>query len=177
MHLCILITGLNVSWTACIIWSCACQRGPSRGWSASGSSSHKVYTSLLERLVYAYYCFFYKVYYNTLDIFLRWILIRVWSGHSLEGSAPFLRVLLNSLSVRSFSEKIMKLSDIFLIVHPTFSERGVWRCWSTCWLSLRNMAFFVPYVILWGYPLLIPDCLIIWLLVWRCYLLEALACP
>ena len=29
---------------------------------------------------------FYKVYSNTLDICLRWLLIRVLSGHSLEGS-------------------------------------------------------------------------------------------
>ena len=40
----------------------------------------------------------YKVYLNTLDIFLRWILSHVRSGKSLEGSALFLRVLFLGVS-------------------------------------------------------------------------------
>ena len=36
---------------------------------------------------------FFKMYLNTLDIFLRCILSRVWSGQLFEGSAPLLRVL------------------------------------------------------------------------------------
>ena len=36
---------------------------------------------------------FYQVYLKTLDIFFFWILRRVQSGQSLEGSAPILRVI------------------------------------------------------------------------------------
>ena len=48
----------------------------------------------LARKYSAHYLFIYKVYLNTLDIFLLWIIIRVRCGQSLEGSAPLLRVLI-----------------------------------------------------------------------------------
>ena len=38
--------------------------------------------------------YFNKVYLKTLDVCFRWLLNHVRSGHSLEGSDPFLRVVL-----------------------------------------------------------------------------------
>ena len=50
----------------------------------------------------AHYYLFYKLYLNTLDICLCWILSHVQSGQSLEGSAPFLGFLF-----------FLKFSDVF----------------------------------------------------------------
>ena len=67
----------------------------------------------LPRLVRSDYVdfLFYKVYLNTLDIYLHWILIHVQSGQSLEVSAPLLRVLL-----------ILNISDVFGGGSEVFSE-------------------------------------------------------
>ena len=55
-------------------------------------SFHNVYTHLLERLEYSLcVVVFCEVYSNTLDVYLRWLLIRVRLGQSLEGSDLFLR--------------------------------------------------------------------------------------
>ena len=49
--------------------------------------------------------------FHTLDICLRWILRCVWSGNSLEGLAPFLRVLL-----------LLNVSDLFGRSSKSFGE-------------------------------------------------------
>ena len=61
-----------------------------------GSYYRKLYTWFLERLASAQFGFvyFYKVYSNTFDICLHWILSHVQSGHLPEGLDPFLSVFL-----------------------------------------------------------------------------------
>ena len=74
------------------------------------------------------------MYLNTLDICFRWILSHVWSGQSLEGSAPILRVLLS-----------FDVSDLF------------WRRLQSgqkIFLSFLCELAWVPYDIHGGYPLL-----------------------
>ena len=59
-----------------------------------GFSSHKFYIRLLVRLASAHWVvFYYKVYSNTLYLFLRWILSHVQSVQSLEGYTSSMRVL------------------------------------------------------------------------------------
>ena len=130
------------------------------------SSSRKIYTSLLARLTSTYYCFVLQGVFQHLGYCLWWILSCFWSGNSLEVSASFLRVIL-SFSVQRFPEKALKLSEKFMIVLPTFSKKGLRRCWCTFWLYPHNLDLSVPSYLLGGYPLLSLDCLIIWLLVWR----------
>ena len=94
----VFITGQRIlGWS--IYFSCACQRGPSRGWSVRRILLPYVYTCLLEYMTYNdWVVYTYKVYSNTLDICLVWIRICIWYGHSFEGSVPILRVL-SSLNV------------------------------------------------------------------------------
>ena len=94
-------------------------------------SSHKVYACLLERLSSAHWVVvFYKMYSNTLYIFLRWILIHVWSGQYLEGSALFLRAILflNVSDVfgggSKFSGQFFNRSNAIWLVCPIWSPRG-----------------------------------------------------
>ena len=76
-----------------------------------GFSSHNIYTCLLAHLVlYNWVVLFYKVYPQTLDICLIWILSRVQSGQSLEGSIRYLGPFSCSTSL-TFSEGVPKLSE------------------------------------------------------------------
>ena len=75
------------------ILSFACQRSPSRGFSTSRLLLLFVSCQDWHVWLLPVTMLFYRVYFNTLDIFLGWILSHVRSGQSLEGSALFLRVL------------------------------------------------------------------------------------
>ena len=100
---------------------------------------------------------FYKVYTSTLDMFLRWILICVWYGHSLEGSAPFLRVLF-------FFDVYEFLGGGSEVVREYFQS------------LLRNMASLSCPISL-GISALISGYSIVLPLVWRRYFLCFLLVP
>ena len=78
-----------------------------------------------------------------LDICLLWILSRVWYGHLLEGSTPFLRVLLS-----------FNVSDIF------GGGSEVFRKFSQS--ILRELAFLFPLIssgisaLAYGYSIVLP---------------------
>ena len=110
--------------------------------------------------------FFYKVYYNTLAF-----------RRKIDDPSPLLRVLLLIFSVRRFLEEAPKLSKNPMIVLPTFSERGIWKSWKTCWLYPRELASSVPSDLLGGSPVLYKDCMIVWFLVCRSYFFGLLLVP
>ena len=87
---------------------------------------------ILARLASSHY-YFYKVYLNTLDICLRWILSYVWYGRYLEGSALFLRVLF-FFDVSNVFGGVPMWSVNILIVLTTFYEMELRRCCRTCWM-------------------------------------------
>ena len=111
-------------------------------------SSHKVYTRPLERLASTHWIF-YTVHSNTLGICLRWILGCVWSGQSIEGSAPFLRILwfLNVSDVFWGGSKVV--GGCFIIVPkwdgsfvPSDLLGGIHSClWVIDRLTARMVAF------------------------------------
>ena len=68
-----------------------------------------------------------------------------------------MRVLLLVIAVQPFPEEALKLSEKFLIVLPTFYEKGIQRCWKTCWISPHDLAFSVPSDLFSGSPPLSPD--------------------
>ena len=113
----VFITGQRIlGWS--IYFSCACQRGPSRGWSVRRILLPYVYTCLLEYMTYNdWVVYTYKVYSNTLDICLVWIRICIWYGHSFEGSVPILRVL-SSLNVSDVFRGGFKLVRPFFLIFP-----------------------------------------------------------
>ena len=82
--------------------SCSCQHGPYQVWSSKRLLLSKIFCQDWHSRILPIIVFFYNVYFKTFNICLRCILSRVQSGHSREGSAPFLRVLL-----------IFNLSDVF----------------------------------------------------------------
>ena len=69
-----LITGRHVAWTVCIIWSCNFQGGPYQVWLTRWLlllfASLKEWHDWLLPIT----ALFYRVYLNTLDICLRWLL-------------------------------------------------------------------------------------------------------
>ena len=124
-----------------------------------GFSSHIVNARPLVRLAFDYWVvYFYKVYSNTLDICLRWILIRVQSGNTLEVSAPFSMVIcfLNISDVfgvgskvfdkflQSFPRDLDCLSRLFSLGVSTIVARS-----STAWPIIWRRSF-------WGI-LLVPQ--------------------
>ena len=111
---------------------------------------------ILARSASTHYCFFNKVYLKTLDIFLTWILIRVWYGKFLEGSSPLLSVLLriNVSNVFKGGSKVVSnyfqlfLCDLDCLYHPIY----------------------------WGISYLVASYLAIWLLVWWRLFLVDISC-
>ena len=89
-----------------------------------------IYSRILSRLESVYWVFkFYKVYSNTLDIFLFWLIIHVQSGQYLGGSASFLVVLL-FFNISDFSDgfpkwsvNISNFSRVIWLVCPILSLR------------------------------------------------------
>ena len=71
----------------------ACQRDPSRGQSVRRVLLPFVSCQDWNGWLSAYFIYFYKVYFITLDICFHWILCHVRYGHFLKGSALILRVL------------------------------------------------------------------------------------
>ena len=63
------------------------------GFGEAASPSVKFLPALWSGWHLPFVVYFYKVHLNTLDICFCWLLSRVRSGHSLEGSALILRVL------------------------------------------------------------------------------------
>ena len=85
-------------WSKCCsdgphIFSFACQRRASWGQPARRLLLPFGYWQYWHGWILPNICF-YKVYLNTLDSCLHWLLSHLQSGKSIEGSAPFLRVLL-----------------------------------------------------------------------------------
>ena len=106
---------------------------------------------------YPLYFLFYNVYLNTLGICLRWLLRRVRSVQFLEGSTPFLMVLL-----------FFDVSDIF---------RGVYKVVRDSLQSLsRNLASMYRSISL-GIYALVSGSLSVLQIVWLHFSLGALACP
>ena len=79
------------------------------------------------------------MYLNNLDIYFSWLFSCVQSGHSLEGSAPFLRVFF-FFNITNVLKRVPKWSVNLLIVLSTFYERGILSCWRTC-RCLRTIWF------------------------------------
>ena len=65
------------------------------------------------------------------------------------------------LAVQCFPEEAPKLWVKFLIVLPTFSEKGLRIYWRTSWISPHNLDSVVPSDIFDGSTLLSPYCSII----------------
>ena len=64
-----------------------------RGVGCQGGSSSRKFLGVCHSLISIHWFFFNKAYFNTLDIFMHWLLSRVQSIKSLEGSALVLRVV------------------------------------------------------------------------------------
>ena len=123
----------------CIIWSCACYRSPSRGWSV--------------RRILLPYCLHppYGASGICPLVFLPDVFQTPWTfGENFEDSALFLRFLILLFSVQRFPEEAPKLLEKFLIVLLTFSEEGIRRCRKPCCLSPRELALFFPYDLFGG---------------------------
>ena len=71
--------------------------------------------------------YFYKVYINTLDACFWWLLIRVLYGHSLEGSALILRVLLIFWCLKRFWRGFQSGQVLFGGFYLTGNFRA--SCW------------------------------------------------
>ena len=123
LHSCMCLSQVDASLGRSAIFILALTREALLGVGRRGCFSSHMFPDVYHCWISAHWVFsFNMVYSNTLDICLRWILSRDRSGNSLEGSAPFLRVLL-IFSVQRFPEEAQKLSANFLIVLLTFSER------------------------------------------------------
>ena len=136
MHSCIFITGQHILIRSAYL-SCACQYGPSLGWSARWIFLPYILHRFLTQLVSAHwFIYFYQLYSNTFYIFLRWLLICVWSVQSLEGCAPFLRDLW-----------LFDVSNIF---------GGGSKVVRGFYTRSRIICIVCPIRSPWGYPLLSP---------------------
>ena len=118
-----------------------------------GFSSHNVYTRLLARITSDR--FFYKFYFNTLYIYLCWILSHAWSGQSLEGSilgGPFEAQYLN-LYRRGLQNCwqifliVTTISELFVLPYILVSLHSCLWVSDTCTLIWRRFLglFIVPY--------------------------------
>ena len=102
-----LITSWYFAWTVCIIWSCACQCGPSWDCWRGGSSSHIFYSLPLACIASDHRVFLITSFIlNTLDF-----------SKKCEDSTPFLRVPLSIFDVRHFPEEALKLPANFLSMY------------------------------------------------------------
>ena len=137
------------------ILSFACQRNPFLGRSLRRIilpfvSCQGWHGWLLPIIVY-----FYKVYLNTFDVWFFWILIRVQSGQFLEGSAPFLRVLLIFWYQWRFWRVFRSDQGIFGRFSLTDNVRT--SCWgfpdalSSCWYLFLYLGWYLPLLSFGGF--------------------------
>ena len=125
MHPYIFITGQHVAQPVCIVWSWACQRGPTWGWSARRillpySLLPPSGDSVLYLLVFLTRCI-----PSTLAF-----------RQKLKDFAPFLRVTLSIFNVRYFSGGGSRVVGVFSL---TVNFRA--RCWvfPSAWSYWRSM--------------------------------------
>ena len=134
-----------------VSWRCGC---------SSHLSPDKTGTVVFQTII----VYFLKVYLNTLDVSFRWLISSVQSGHSLEGSATFLRVLLIFWCLQNSRRDCLLLRVLSIIWCLQRFWRGFWsgqRVFSGFSLTGKSRAscgVFPSARSSWRSPFLSPGC-------------------
>ena len=148
------ILGWCVYWTVCIIYPALVST--SLLWAEwRGGSSHLFFLSRMARSDSDQYCFVLQGVNQQLGCFLAMashpcpIWIYTWGLHSvLAGPLNFLSNV--------FRRRLRNCRKIFWSRFQRFWKGGLQRYRRTCWLSLREMALYVPSNLLMGSLILTP---------------------